>query len=188
LVFFSISGTKLPHYILPAIPPFAVLVAFTLLRVRKDWPWEHVALSWSACVLVVAQYTYTTVWNSKMREVQDAAKYVRAQGGRLVVYKLGPSTQPDATLEMRETSHPSILFYLRDRAVMTDDPRTMRATPPPYYILTNKATAETDPEVRPYSVLAMPLKGPCVNKTMERIDIPGLDKHVLMRFSLKPVN
>ncbi len=39
LVFFSISRNKLPGYILPAIPPLAVLMALRLAESRRSWAW-----------------------------------------------------------------------------------------------------------------------------------------------------
>jgi 4-amino-4-deoxy-L-arabinose transferase-like glycosyltransferase len=165
LAFFSLSGTKLPHYILPAVPPLAVLVSSTLLRVRGRWPWEHVGLAWSACVFVVAQYTFTSIWNRRMSEVQTAAKYVREHKGRLVVYKIGATDEPASPLQLRETSHPSILFYLHDTAVVTDDPREMRAASPTSFVLTTAQNLVNDPEVKGYGA----------------VPVPGLDKFVLLQ-------
>ncbi len=54
IVFFSFSGSKLPGYILPSIPPITILTADYLNRIRRDglptWLlWSHAAL----CALLV---------------------------------------------------------------------------------------------------------------------------------------
>jgi 4-amino-4-deoxy-L-arabinose transferase-like glycosyltransferase len=54
IVFFSFSGSKLPGYILPAIPPIAILAADYLNRIRREglpkWLlWSHAAL----CAILV---------------------------------------------------------------------------------------------------------------------------------------
>lgn len=54
IVFFSFSGSKLPGYVLPSIPPITILTADYLNRIRRDglpaWLlWSHSAL----CVLLV---------------------------------------------------------------------------------------------------------------------------------------
>ncbi len=58
IVFFSFSGSKLPGYILPAIPPFGILAGDYLYRVRREglkpWmQWAHAALSGLLVLVVV---------------------------------------------------------------------------------------------------------------------------------------
>jgi 4-amino-4-deoxy-L-arabinose transferase-like glycosyltransferase len=49
LVFFSVSRSKLPHYILPLFPPLAMLTASALVRLYRQSPWKlrfALSLTW----------------------------------------------------------------------------------------------------------------------------------------------
>ncbi len=55
LVFFSFSGSKLPGYILPSVPPAIVLTAIYVFRlVEKSTKWRTVVLALAASVFVVS--------------------------------------------------------------------------------------------------------------------------------------
>jgi 4-amino-4-deoxy-L-arabinose transferase-like glycosyltransferase len=54
VVFFSISKSKLPGYILPAVPPLGVLLASRFVRAPRNPKWVGVFLGAIGCALVVA--------------------------------------------------------------------------------------------------------------------------------------
>lgn len=144
LLFFTISGTKLPHYILPAVAPAALLVSVSVLRSRPGWPWERIALGWSGAVLVLAQGVFTLDWNNRMREVQSLAKLASTYKAPLVVYKMGGSGETSLSTNLRPTSHPSLSFYVRPRMLaVTDDVSQMG----PCVLLTRRSVLETDPDL-----------------------------------------
>jgi len=119
LVFFSISGTKLAHYVLPCIPPLSVLVAHALLtRHPKPRPlnaWIVQSAVVSVAILGIAQYTFYTDWNKRFREVQSFAIEAREKNLQLVEVKFGrpKNANDEIDLRLNDTGHPSLGFYHR---------------------------------------------------------------------------
>lgn len=126
LVFFTISGTKLPHYVLPCCPPFAILAADFLARkssdqrLRRLWDIGGPVAASLACALI-AQLGFGIYYKlSGHEEVHKLAAYVKAQPEKTVaVYQMPRREKDRGTLQpkIRETSHPSLLMYL-DRDVV----------------------------------------------------------------------
>ncbi|MBS1713853.1 MAG: glycosyltransferase family 39 protein [Armatimonadetes bacterium] len=165
LLFFTVSGTKLPHYILPAVVPLSALLATALVRRRPRTDWTLVGASWSVVVFILAQWAFTLDWTNRMKGVQEAAKFVRKTDRPVYVYKIGGSGDTSISLTLRETSHPSILFYLKRPAVTTDDPSAWKNETRPFFILAPESVAKTDGALRPGQVV-----GP---STLRRIDVPS---------------
>ncbi|MBS1723401.1 MAG: glycosyltransferase family 39 protein [Armatimonadetes bacterium] len=189
LVFFSLSGTKLPHYILPAVAPLSIWFALSLVAGRRDWPWEKLGLAWSACVLVLAQYAFALDWTNRMREVQEAAKLVRKGDVPLYVYKIGGTGETSITTQLRETSHPSISFYLKRPLVDTSESSVLASAPLPHYVLTPIEVFASDPAVKEFSALGMPANGqPCFEDIQKRVPFPHQDRYVLLLREGKPVS
>ena len=148
MAFFTVSGTKLPHYILPTVVPLATLIGTALVRKRPATRWEALGAGWSVVVLALAQTIFTLDWTSRMKGVQEAAKFVRKTDLPLYVYKVGGSGDTSISLTLRETSHPSILFYLKRPAVTTDDPKSWQGEKRPFFVLTSQGVADSDPAVQ----------------------------------------
>lgn len=129
LLFFTISGTKLVHYILPAIPPLATLIAHAFLtrNPRFTSPLNPEksndglsSLVRTACVismftLALAQYAFYTDWSKRFKDVQSAAIEARLNGLQLYEGNLG---RPDGSTNeftgtINDTGHPSLGFYFR---------------------------------------------------------------------------
>lgn len=181
LLFFTISGTKLPHYILPAVAPLAMLVAMTLAKVKESWPWEHVGLGWSAFVLVVAQGVSQIGYNSRMKEVRDAADFLNFQLLPVYIYKMGGSGDTSISLTLRETSHPSFLFYFKGSAIESDKPGEWYANAGSYMVFTTKEVAASDPALRDHKGVDPGPQGTEFRVEQSRIDFPGSDRFALIK-------
>ena len=78
IVFFSFSGSKLPGYILPALPGVALLVADRLNVVRKArWP---LAIACATIVLVVIVLNFFAVQYARRESVKDLLALADARG------------------------------------------------------------------------------------------------------------
>jgi len=111
---FTVSGSKLPHYIAPAVPPLAILVGahlgarFGNSKRALAWP-----VAWASGVAVLANVALWTYYHQFHADVHALVKYARRQGGRLAAYQLPRRSLDLGTgkLKIQETSHPSLAFY-----------------------------------------------------------------------------
>jgi 4-amino-4-deoxy-L-arabinose transferase-like glycosyltransferase len=146
LVFFTVSGSKLPHYVLPTMPALAALIGVALAARAGDRP-ERLTLgmaAWCAGVLVLAQSAFVWDWNARMREVQQLAVWARGRPEGLAVYRIGRDSEPAAvSLDLQNTSHPSVLFYYHRPALVEDDPAVV-AEAAPVLVLTRKGRIRDD--------------------------------------------
>jgi len=125
LVFFSISGTKLPHYILPSIAPLVILTVRAVVRSHPSRltadRWLAAAGAWAVVIFALSMPILHKVWDSQTKEVQSMAKFAWQQDKPLVIYEIGrEGTDVSLSLDLQQTSHPSILFYYRRPVLMTD--------------------------------------------------------------------
>lgn len=141
LAFFTVSGTKLPHYILPAVPPLVLLIG-KVVAMKIDaagpigWRW---LLVWPVAASALANVVFFRDWDARMREVQSLARYASDKGAGLVVYRIGREGGPGTgSLQLRDTSHPSALFYFGGIATMTDEPNDLLSERLPFYLLTRE--------------------------------------------------
>lgn len=180
LVFFTISGTKLPHYILPAVAPIAILVAVQLLKRRPTWRWESIGLAWSACVLVTVHYVMVTDWTNRMKEVQVAADFLNTRLFPVYVYKLGGSGDNSFSFELRDSSHPSFLFYFHGKVFVTDKSSDFAENRNPYFVFTTREVAEHDPALRQFAPTVMRIDGVPFRVNQYVLDYPGSKKYVIV--------
>lgn len=122
LCFFTISGTKLPHYILPAVAPFTLILATALVQKDRARQWAKGGVAGCAVVSVLAQAAFTWDWTSRMKEIQTLAKSSKQYGANLHLLRIGRAGESSTgTLSLDQTSHPSVLFYVeldRSRTVV----------------------------------------------------------------------
>jgi 4-amino-4-deoxy-L-arabinose transferase-like glycosyltransferase len=144
-LFFTISGAKLPHYVLPAVPPLALLVAGYLAE-RKE-PKRY--LGWVVGAAFVANAGFAVYYYglpaAKVKgfhaEVHQLARYVHehaAPSDGVAVYSLprvkGLSNKPGTRIQ--ETSHPSLLLYLDRDVIDTKDWSKLLNEKVPVWIIT----------------------------------------------------
>ena len=143
LLFFSVSGAKLPHYIAPALPALSILVGDWLGRRRNPsvdmTSWRRLAGPLATCVIVavVAQATFWGYYHGYgapgstinrafigfHEELHDLTRWVKRQGGPVAIYQMSRRDKADlgtGTVQLRETSHPSILFILDETVLDTE--------------------------------------------------------------------
>lgn len=120
IVFFSLSGTKLPHYILPAMVPLSALIGWTLTEQNKGiflFRRKHLILAgcWSFFMMVLANYVFLTDYYRKYQPVQTAAKHAWEENREFAVFQphLTNKKEQNGSLELLPTSNPSLLFYYR---------------------------------------------------------------------------
>jgi len=120
-VFFTISSAKLPHYILPMIPPMAMLAGKKMAANPR--------VSWSpALVMGIPLILFLAVidpllrfWYTKSGQ-REAQYLVRKHPEIEVLYKLGKQEKElkTGTTNLQETSLPSLIMYLNHPVVDTD--------------------------------------------------------------------
>ncbi len=126
LVFFSISLTKLPHYILPAVLPFTVVTVIAVMRRREHMSppdsWLKCAVAWSATVCALATVVFHLDYEKRFAEAHEVARYLRNKPGNVVLYGVG-RTERDTSIstKVRQSALPSFFFYLKKEGLMTHD-------------------------------------------------------------------
>lgn len=119
--FFLISSAKLPHYVLTCVPPLALMVA----RARREREEGLLPAITLAVVAVLANVGFYAYYQQGHAEVHALARYVREHGGGAVAVYQMPRREQDrgtGTFHLRETSHPSLLFYLNDTVIDAEEP------------------------------------------------------------------
>jgi 4-amino-4-deoxy-L-arabinose transferase-like glycosyltransferase len=142
LVFFMVSSAKLMHYILPAFPPLAILLSsYAIQRSRQPMRWFYAAASCCVVMSVLANVGFS-IWyrQAGQAEVHGIARYVRKMGGPVAVYQMGRREKELGTgkLKLLETSLPSLLLYLNEDALDTDDLQAILKAPTPLWIITRE--------------------------------------------------
>ncbi|MBS1717100.1 MAG: glycosyltransferase family 39 protein [Armatimonadetes bacterium] len=150
LIFFTISGTKLPHYVLPCTPPLALLLGGTLARRSTD---RRALFAWlAAAVLIVGALVHSglTWWYgaSGKAELDRLALYVKAQPGAKTISAFQmPRRQKSlgtGKLKIQETSQPSLAFVLDQPLLLTENLDELLALHQPVWIITRQGRITTD--------------------------------------------
>lgn len=124
--FFLVSGAKLPHYIFPCVPPMSLLLARRKDQDARPWPLEVTYIV--PVMALVANFAFYGYYHQGHAEVHRLAKHVRENGGgRAAVFQMTrrENDRGTGTLHLRETSHPSLLFYLNDTVIDTEKPEDL---------------------------------------------------------------
>jgi hypothetical protein len=152
-LFFSFSGAKLVHYVLPCVIPLALLVGDRLsflwsedgveLRPRKLFGSAIGCIAMSALANVGFGAWYTM---SGHAEVHGLAKMV-PRGENVSAYQM-PRRQRDrgtGRAKIQETSHPSLAFYLDRVLLEAESPQELAKAPMPLYVITrNNRLSQAD--------------------------------------------
>jgi hypothetical protein len=145
-VFFTVGGAKLPHYILPVLPPLAILVAYRL----KDRSWAFpLGIAW--CLVVAVSVNLIQSWYyeaSRQAEAHALARYIRgnADGKEVALFQIGRREKDlgTGTLKIRETSLPSMMLYLDRVTLDTDDFDKILAAKNPTWIFTRNGRIQPE--------------------------------------------
>ena len=139
-VFFTLSGAKLVHYVMPCIPPLSLLMADAVAQVNRaaTGPTDRrfsLRLPVIATVVVAIIANSVFFWyygSSGQAEAHELVRKVRDAGGSVAFYQLGRREKDLGTgsLRLRETSLPSLFLYLNANALDTDDLEKIRAAHP----------------------------------------------------------
>ncbi|MBS1709306.1 MAG: glycosyltransferase family 39 protein [Armatimonadetes bacterium] len=120
VVFFSISGSKLPHYALPAVLPWLTLLLASVIEEKEAVNrWLPMAAGWAAVTLALAQGLIQWYHKESFAEVQAVTREIASDPSPIVLFRLGGGGK--GALGANETSHPSQMFYLRRVVTQTDD-------------------------------------------------------------------
>jgi len=117
LIFFTISGTKLPHYILPAVPPIAMLVALSFAE-RRAFSWATV-IATTLVVAVLVHGAFVAYYGlggfAELDKVAIGIDRTVARPAVVVGYQLArTNNDPRGPLGLNWTSDPSLGFYIDD--------------------------------------------------------------------------
>jgi len=156
-VFFAISGAKLVHYILPMLPPLAILVAAYAVRCGPH-PKRWLYAAASCCVVMAAVANVGFLWwfrASGQEEAQGIARYVRREGGAVAIYQMDRQTKDLGTgkPKLQETSLPSLLMYLNKDVLDTDNLGDLLKSSKPTWVITR------DNRIQPADYIAVQRSG-----------------------------
>ncbi len=144
-VFFTISGAKLPHYILPAFPPLALIIARRLDLPDSGYVFGGRALCFG--VALVANFGFLTWYGqSGQQEAHAAMRWIRAQSPPphgVSVYRMGRQELDRGTgsTTLKETSLPSLVSELGQPLEDTEDLAVVGKT---RFMLTRKGRMTPD--------------------------------------------
>ena len=122
LVFFSLSGSKLPHYIMPALVPFSILIADAVMDRHpcghQPRFWLNYGVVWNVVLCVVLNMALTMYSRERFMDAQELARHAATIADSFVLF----SKQPEAksfgpTMTLADTSQPSVYFYYRRKAL-----------------------------------------------------------------------
>lgn len=143
-LFFSISGAKLPHYILPMFPPAALLVADYFARRGRA---NRFAIGWTVGMALFATLGFN--WHyygqppvgSGQAELHALCRYVRSHAAAtdtVVEYQMSRREHDRGTgkLRLMETSRPSTLMVLNRVVLDTDDWNRVLESKQPCWVIT----------------------------------------------------
>ncbi len=145
-IFFFVGGSKLPHYIAPCIPPLSLLIGAHLAQTRFQWSDTKVLQRFAIgafTLCVIANLAFYGVYqglfsNDSHAEIHALAKRARAGGGSVAVYQISRRGGDLGTgqAKLQETSHPSVVFYLKQPVLQLETPQEISALEGPTWIIT----------------------------------------------------
>ncbi len=149
LIFFTLSGAKLPHYILPATPPLAILIGAHLaekwgvLSRQEIGQRLKLTVAWLIATWIIVQLGFESWYvKSGQSEARQMARYIasrnRDRRAPVVVYQLPRRVKDLGTgkPKLLETSLPSLSFYLNQDVIETDETKPIDSTKGPVWVFT----------------------------------------------------
>ena len=189
VAFFTAAGSKLPHYMLPAIVPLAVLVAHdcatrwgpvtlrTLVRPLLGTvvmaAFAHLAFTGYYGGLTVGGRVLLPGFHAELHQLAGEMRTRIPTAEPIVEYQMGRQarTLPRRPGEfLSETTHPSLQFYLDRTLVLTDSLARLLEEPKRSWIITRWNRMDSADVAR----------AAAAGRTLERITVPfALDYYTL---------
>lgn len=153
LGFFTISGSKLPHYVLPAAPALAMLGAFALADRRRSPRRLAIGASVGAVALSVVLNAGFVWWYGASGHREVHALALRAAeldaSASLATFQMSRRDKDLGTgrLKVQETSHPSVRFYYPGPTLDLEELFDVAVQPDRSWLLTRRGrigSAESD--------------------------------------------
>jgi 4-amino-4-deoxy-L-arabinose transferase-like glycosyltransferase len=156
-LFFTVSKAKLPHYVLPCVPPLALWLGVTLSKRWDGLPRAKflAMVAWIMGVWAFAQSGFMTYYHGGFglpgfhAEVHRLAAFARDQvpaGYEIAEYRMSRLERALGTgkPKIQETSHPSLIMVLRRTVVDASEFEEIVSVKKPVWILTrwNRITDE----------------------------------------------
>ncbi len=133
--FFTISGSKLPHYALPAVAPWLTLALVAVVKEADALKrWLPLAAGWCCVTLALAQGLTQDYYNDNFADVQRVTREVARRSLPIVLFRITGGGSNDWGIH--DTSHPSQLFYLRRVVTVTDDMTALAIGTEPKTVMT----------------------------------------------------
>lgn len=143
VVFFTISGSKLPHYSLPAVLPWTALLLASIVEDKNATSkWLPMAAGWAFLTFVLAQSLVGSYQRESFDEVQRVSKEIAPSPDPIVLFRITGDGKNSAGVN--ESSHPSQLFYLRRVVTMTDSPEALTVGTAPKLVMTRDGAFDED--------------------------------------------
>lgn len=139
LIFFLISSAKLPHYVVPCVVPFAILIANRLVALNRDLRLGTVAIG---LMTVLANVGFITWYRlSGQQEIHQICAWVRDHAASTDVvaeYQMSRREHELGTGKptIQETSEPSTLLYLNRTVLDTDEWSDISKSREPVWVIT----------------------------------------------------
>jgi 4-amino-4-deoxy-L-arabinose transferase-like glycosyltransferase len=140
-LFFTLSGAKLPHYVLPCVPPLAMLIALRLDAAAHAERYVKFAMAWVVALAIFVPALQ--VWYYAESRQAEAHRLIRMAKGMtkeripgdrtVATYQLSRRNREDrgtGRLKIQETSLPSLLLYLDANAPSLESEAEIAAARP----------------------------------------------------------
>lgn len=127
LIFFSISSAKLVHYVLPAIPPIAILAAKRMAtRPWLHWKSPALPIIFSIFLLVLLD-TAQRAWYKQSGQAEAHVLLLKHPEIE-ATFRLSRQNEALGTgsTKLQETSLPSLIMLANKPLIQTDDPALIR--------------------------------------------------------------
>ncbi|MDX2066200.1 MAG: hypothetical protein SFX74_10700, partial [Fimbriimonadaceae bacterium] len=135
-LFFTVSGAKLIHYIMPMFPPLAIVMASAL----RDRSWARpLAIGTCIAMTILTNLGFPAI--AQQLGQTEAHALIRTVNGRpepVALYQIGRRERDRGTggTQLRETSLPSLRLYLDRDARDVESPAELARGPIPVLIFT----------------------------------------------------
>jgi 4-amino-4-deoxy-L-arabinose transferase-like glycosyltransferase len=143
VVLFTIMGSKLPHYVAPAMIPLAMLAGIWTARNRTERSYSRaVAFSLAGCVVcfIVANVAFVAVERrAGADESRRIANYARQSGYTIAEYQIRTRKRDlSISVVQKETALPSLRVYFGRDVLWVESAEELAKLPSPSLVFTRK--------------------------------------------------